>query len=313
MSPPETPSSAVHRTIPSGAARLEQLRARLRQRPLVGDGAMGTQLQSLGLAPGECGVRWNSEAAEKVAHVHRQYLDAGADLLTTNTFSGSALALAAHGLEARGRELNRLGAELARHVAGERAFVLGDVGPFGGLLEPYGDTAPEAAEAAFRAQSAALLEGGADAILVETMSDPAEATLAIRAARAEGADCVIATFTFQPTPAGHRTMMGNDVATVVRAAIEAGAEMVGANCGTGLSLDDYAMLAVELVAAAAGRPVIVQPNAGAPELSAGGIVYRTSAAGFGEAAQRFRAAGVRIVGGCCGTTPAHIAAVKASR
>jgi methionine synthase I (cobalamin-dependent) len=290
--------------------RTDQLRALLQQRVLVGDGATGTQLQALGLAPGECGLRWNVDAPDRVRQVHQRYLDAGADLLTTNTFSGTTLALAAYGLDAQADELNRAGAALAREVAGGRAFVLGDIGPFGGLLEPLGETPPEVAAAAFRRQAAALLEGGADALLIETMSDPAEAQLAIAAARDAGAACIVATFTFQHSPAGLRTMMGSDVATALHAA--AGADVVGANCGTELSLDDYARLAAELVAHAGGRPVIVQPNAGSPVVEAGRVVYRTDPAEFGRAAARFVAAGVRIVGGCCGTGPAHIAALAAA-
>jgi len=288
-------------------SRSTLLRALLRQRVLVGDGATGTQLQSLGLRPGDCGLLWNRAAPDLVREVHQRYLDAGADLLTTNTFSGTTLALAAHGLEARAAELNRAGAALAREVAGERAFVLGDIGPFGGLLEPYGETPPEVASAAFHSQALALIEGGADALLVETMSDPAEAALAVAAARAAGATCVIATFTFQHSPAGFRTMMGSDVTAALQAVTTA--DVVGANCGTELSLDDYANLAAELVAAAGGRPVIVQPNAGSPALEQGRVRYRTSAEEFGQAGARFASAGARIVGGCCGTGPEHIAAL----
>lgn len=292
-------------------SRSAQLRALLRQRVLIGDGATGTQLQSLGLRPGDCGLLWNCEAPDRVREVHQRYLDAGADLLTTNTFSGTSLALAAHGLETRAAELNRAGAALAREIAGERAFVLGDIGPFGGLLEPYGDTLPEAASAAFHAQARALLEGGADALLIETMSDPAEAARAVAAARAAGATCVMATFTFQHSPTGFRTMMGNDVTTALQAVSTA--DVVGANCGTELSLDDYARLTAELVTAAGGRPVIVQPNAGSPVLDQDRIRYRTSAEEFGEAGTRFFAAGARIVGGCCGTGPEHIASLAAAR
>lgn len=292
--------------------RTDLLRALLAQRALVCDGAMGTQLQALGLAPGECGMRWNTEAPQHVRAVHQRYLDAGADLLTTNTFSGTSLALAGHGLETRMAELNRAGAELARSVAGDRAFVLGDMGPFGGLLEPYGEIAAGVAADAFKAQAAALLEGGADAILVETMSDPAEASLAIGAARNAGAVCVVATFTFQHSPSGLRTMMGSEVATTLRAALDAGADIVGANCGTELSLDDYGRLAEQLVTLAENQPVIVQPNAGSPVLEQGKIAYHTAPAAFAAAAKRFLASGVKIVGGCCGTSPAHIAAVRAS-
>ena len=193
-----------------------------------------------------------------------------------------------------------------------RALVLGDVGPFGGMLAPLGDAEPEAVAAAFRAQAEALLEGGADAILVETMSDPSELALAVQAAREAGAPKVLATGTYQATPDGFRTMMGATVAEMVAAALEAGADVIGANCGTRLSLDDYLALVPELVAAARGRPVMVQPNAGSPELVQGSVRYPTGAPAFGAAAPRLVAAGARIVGGCCGTGPAHIAAIAAA-
>jgi len=295
-------------------SRTQNLLSTLAARPLQCDGATGTQLQSLGLQPGECCERWVLEHPDRVRLVHQRYLDAGADLLTTNTFAGTTLSLAAHGLDARAAEINRAAARLAREVAGERAWVLGDIGPFGGILEPYGETEPAAARAAFHAQAAALLEGGADAILVETMSDPAEAALAIAAASAAGARLIIATFAFQKTPMGFHTMMGADPAAAVEAALSAGAAVVGANCGTQLTLDDYAVLAAELIAAAntpaKNTPVIVQPNAGSPEHDPAtyAIRYAVTPEAFAAAAARYIALGARIVGGCCGTTPAHIAA-----
>ena len=291
--------------------RITQLRQTLARRPLLGDGAMGTQLQSLGLAPGAGGELWNTAHADHVRSVHQGYLDAGADLLTTNTFGGSSCVLANHGAGARVHELNLAGARLARGIAGDRAWVLGDIGPFGGMLEPLGDASPDAVTAAFRQQTAALLEGGADVILVETMSDPAEAALAVRAAKAAGAELVIATYSFQQSAAGFRTMMGTTVAAALAAVLAAGAEVVGANCGTELSLNDYVQLTAELAAAAAGRPVIVQPNAGSPRLADGQIYYDESAAQFAAVVPRLLAAGARIVGGCCGSTPAHIAAMAA--
>ncbi len=289
--------------------RVTQLRQTLARRPLLGDGATGTQLQQLGLAPGACGELWNATHPDHVRQVHQGYLDAGADLLTTNTFGGTSFVLAGHGAGARVRELNLAGARLARAVAGDRAWVLGDIGPFGGMLEPLGEASPDEVTAAFRQQTAALLEGGADVILVETMSDPAEAALAVRAAKASGAELVIATYSFQQSAAGYRTMMGTSVASALAAVLAAGADVVGANCGTELSLDDYVSLTAELVAAAAGRPVIVQPNAGSPRLVNGMICYDESAAEFAAAAPRLLAAGARLVGGCCGSTAAHIAAM----
>ncbi len=283
----------------------------LARRPLLGDGATGTQLQSLGLLPGACGEFWNTEQPDRVRELHRRYLAAGADLLTTNTFGGTTFVLSNHDAATRMHELNVAGARLAREIAGDRAWVLGDLGPFGGLLEPLGDTPAEDVTRAFAAQAAALLEGGAEAILVETMSDPEELGLAVRAARAAGALVVLATYAFQKSPTGFRTMMGTSVPVAIAAALAAGADVVGANCGTELSLDDYTRLTAELVDAAGATPVIVQPNAGSPVLRDGKISYAESAAEFAAAAPRLLAAGARIVGGCCGSTPAHIAAMRA--
>jgi 5-methyltetrahydrofolate--homocysteine methyltransferase len=290
--------------------RTESLRQTLARRPLLGDGATGTQLQSMGLAPGACGELWNAQEPDRVRELHRRYLKAGADLLTTNTFGGNSFVLGNHGAAARTRELNLAAARLAREIAGEAAWVLGDIGPFGGMLEPLGDTTEADAERAFAEQAAALLEGGADAILVETMSDPAEMTVAIRAARGAGAKFVLATYAFQKSAVGLRTMMGTTVADAVAAALAAGAAVAGANCGTELSLADYEKLTAELAAAARGTPVMVQPNAGSPVLRDGRISYAESAAQFAAAAPRLLAAGARIVGGCCGSTPEHIAAMR---
>jgi 5-methyltetrahydrofolate--homocysteine methyltransferase len=292
-------------------SRLSAFRAALARRPLLGDGATGTQLQLRGLAPGAAGELWNVDQPDLVQQVHQAYLIAGSDLLTTNTFGGSSFVLAGHGAATRVRELNLAGARLARETAGERAWVLGDMGPFGGLLEPLGEALPEEVTLAFRTQADALLEGGADLLLVETMSDPAEAALAVQAAKAAGAEFVIATYAFQQSAVGYRTMMGAGVPAALAAVIEAGADAVGANCGTELSLADYAKLTAELSAAAAGRPVIVQPNAGSPRLVDGRVCYDESAAQFAAAVPQFLPAGARIVGGCCGSTPAHIAAMAA--
>jgi 5-methyltetrahydrofolate--homocysteine methyltransferase len=290
-------------------SRTARLLDTLTRRPLLCDGATGTQLQLLGLKPGACGELWGVDHPERVQQVHSAYLAAGADLLTTNTFGGTSCVLGGHGAAGRVRELNLAAAQLARLVAGDRAWVLGDVGPFGGMLEPLGESLPEDVTPAFREQITALLEGGADAILVETMSDPAEAVLAVQAAKAAGADCVFATFTFQQSPRGYRTLLGTSAADALAAVLDAGADVVGANCGTALALADYEKLSAELVAAARGHPVIVQPNAGSPRLVAGKICYDESAAQFAEATPRFLGAGARIVGGCCGSTPAHIAAM----
>ena len=288
------------------------LLSELSRRPLVCDGAMGTQLFARGLTSGACGMLWNVERPGDVGGIHLAYRNAGCDLITTNSFGGSRFALKLHGLANRVTELNRAAAQVARAAAGDHGWVLGDVGPFGDFLEPVGDTTADELRAAFQAQMAALIEGGADAILVETMSDPAEAVVGIEAAKAcATAVPVIATYAFQKTAPGEfRTMMGTTAAEAVRRAVGAGAEIVGTNCGTGLSLDDYVELARQLVAAAGNATVIVQPNAGSPRTENGRTIYNATPEEMAATATRLLAAGVRIIGGCCGTTPNHLAAMS---
>jgi len=286
--------------------------------PLSCDGAMGTQLLARGMASGACGMLWNVNQSANVRAVHDDYRTAGCDLITTNSFGGSKFALERHGLAGRGAELNRAAAQLARQAAGEDGWVLGDVGPFGDFLEPVGDITADELREAFRAQIEALLAGGADAILVETMSDPAEAVVGVEAARVCDAKApVIVTYAFQKTGSGEfRTIMGTNVDEALQNALGAGANIVGANCGTALGLDDYAVLARQMIASAKGAPVIIQPNAGAPRVEGGKTIYDATPEQMAAATTEFLAAGVRIVGGCCGTTPAHLSAmarpVKAS-
>jgi len=281
-------------------------------RPLCCDGAMGTQLFARGLTPGSCGMLWNIERPGDVGGIHLAYCDAGCDLITTNSFGGTRFALEVHGMVDRCVELNRAAATVARAAAGDRGWVLGDVGPFGDFLEPLGDVSPEELQAAFQTQIYALMDGGVDAILVETMSDPTEAVVGVQAAKAcDPSMPVIVTYAYQKTGAGEfRTMMGTSVSEAVSRAIDAGADIVGANCGTDLSLDDYVELAGQLAAAAGQAKVIVQPNAGSPQIENGITVYRASPEEMATTARRLLDAGARIVGGCCGTTPAHLAAMS---
>lgn len=287
----------------------ESIVAAARQRVLLCDSAMGTALQQAGLEPGASGELWNLDHGDVVSSIHLANRAAGSDLITTNTFSGSAFALERHGLSGRMGDLNRAAAQLAREVAGPHRWVLGDIGPFGGFLEPLGEASEGDVLAAFRAQAEALLEGGADAIIVETMSAPEELRLAVRAAREAGAAEVLATATYEPGARGFRTMMGASPADMAAAALEEGAVAVGANCGTRLTLADYVVIARELHSAAPDAIVIVQPNAGTPRLQGADVVYDASADEFAAAARDLVAAGASILGGCCGTTPAHIAAL----
>jgi 5-methyltetrahydrofolate--homocysteine methyltransferase len=279
-------------------------------RPMLCDGGMGTQLIEAGMSTGECGILWNVENPDAIRAIHERYADAGCELLTTNSFQGSRVALEMHGLKERAAELNKAAAELARQAAGDRALVLADVGPFGGFLEPLGETTEDELLDIFMEQYGALKEGGADAALVETMSDPAEVGIAIKAARQTDPDWpILATLAYQKVGDGFGTMMGTGAAEATALALEHGASVVGANCGTELDLDDYRRLAEVLLRQAAGTPVMVQPNAGSPQRQGDSIVYPATPENMADIARQLAEAGVAIIGGCCGTTPDHLHAM----
>lgn len=284
------------------------------KRVLVCDGAMGTQLFLRGLKPGVCGELWNIERPADVRAIHAAYVAAGCDLITTNTFGATSTMLSRHGLDKRVAEINEAGAKMAREAAGDKAWVLGDVGPFGDFLEPAGEmTVPELTEI-FQEQIKGLRAGGADGIIIETMADPAEAIVATDVARAIGGDWpVIATFSFAISADGvFRTMMGLTPEQIVKAMVAAGVSAVGTNCGTGMSLADYLALAKELVAAAGNTPVIIQPNAGAPQQTESGIRYLATPADMADIVPTLMASVVKVIGGCCGTTPEHLKAMAAA-
>lgn len=287
----------------------EDLRQALRDRALLCDGGMGTQLLAAGLAPGDCGALWNVERPDAIEAVHRRYRDAGCDCITTNTFTASRTALTVHSLDKRAAEINHAAAAVARRAAGPGAWVLADVGPFGGFLEPLGDTTPDQLADIFHEQLSALKQGGADAAIIETMSDTAELAIAVKSAIDLDDWPVIATFAFQMAGDRFVTMMGTSVDTALKAAIDAGAHIVGANCGTGLTLEAYARLADELLAAAGGTPVILQPNAGAPTQKGGQDHYPATPNDMADLAESLIRAGIRMVGGCCGTTSDHLRAM----
>jgi len=279
-------------------------------RVLLGDGAMGTELQRAGLQAGQPGELWNLEQPARVEAIHRAYVDAGADLVLTNTFGANPWVLGRYALGGSLEAIARSAAELARRAVPPGVFVLGDIGPTGALLKPLGDATLEQFHGAFLRQAQALLAGGADGIIVETMSAIEEAVAAVRAARKAGAPFVIGSMAFDRTKdASFRTLMGVRPEFAARALVEAGAAIVGANCGTKMRVADFAQLTAALRSAVT-CPVMIQPNAGRPELAGGQTVYRLSPAEFAGAMRAVVKAGARIVGGCCGTTPAHIAAVR---
>lgn len=281
-----------------------------RERVLVADGAMGTELQAAGLEPGACGELWNVDHPERVQRVHERYRAAGAGVLLTNTFGSSRIGLARHDLAGRAAELTRAAVGIARR-AGGTAWVLGDIGPFGGFLKPVGDTPVAEAEDAFAEQARALVEAGVDGIVVETIGALDELLLAVRAARDAGAALVIGSVAFDATRAGIRTLTGATPEQAARALRDAGADMVGANCGTGLGMEDYAEIVRRYRATAPEQPVWVKPNAGQPHMAAGGdgVAYDASPRHLASAARLLVHAGAAVIGGCCGTTPEHIAAI----
>ncbi len=286
---------------------------RIAQRPLLCDGGMGTQLIEAGLTTADCAMVWNVDKPEVIRAVHQCYADAGCDLLTTNTFQGTRTALAMHGLSDAAPQLNAAGARLAAEAAGERAFVLADVGPFGGFLEPLGDTTEAELTDIFVEQFSALHEGGANVALIETMSDFNEVRIAIAAAKQVADWPIVATYAFQSAGDAFNTMMGAPPEDLMKQTLDAGASIVGANCGTGIDLDGYKRLAGAVVRGAGDAPVILQPNAGAPETDAAGVThYRATPEDMAAIVGDLLDVGVRIIGGCCGTTPDHLQAMGAA-
>jgi len=283
----------------------------LNRRVLLCDGAMGTELQAAGLEPGACGEAWNLDRPDAVLAIHASYVEAGADCLITNSFGGCRLTLARHGLGDRVREINEQAVALARRALGIRpGFVLGDLGPFGGLLAPLGEAEPERVRAAFLEQAEALVGAGVDAIIIETQTSLAELDLAITAARAAGApEVVIASLAYDLTRDGKelRTMMGVDPAQAAAGARDA--DVLGINCGTRIDARAAAR-AITTYRDLTGLPTMAQINAGQPELVGDTIVYRETPEGMAEQIPELLAAGVAILGGCCGTTPAHIRAFR---
>lgn len=287
---------------------------KLAVQPLLCDGAMGTQLIDAGLTTDTSGILWNVTNPAAIQTIHQNYINAGCDLIITNTFQGSSTALAMHNLADRTEELNKAAAQIARAAAdslNDTTYVLADLGPFGGFLEPLGDTTIEQLADIFTQQLSALHVGGADAALIETMSDPTEVATAIKAARSVAPWPIIATFTFNISGDNQfNTMMGTTVEQAMKSAIDAGADIVGSNCGTSLSLDNYLHLADQLTAAVPNTPVILQPNAGSPISVNGKLVHPATPEDMAQIVPKFLNSGIRIIGGCCGTTPTHLAAMS---
>jgi 5-methyltetrahydrofolate--homocysteine methyltransferase len=284
----------------------------LKTRVLLGDGAMGTQLQLAGLEPGGCGEAWNLDRPERVLAIQRAYVEAGSDCLITNTFGASRIMLERHDRGDETAAINAAGVRLAREAFGaRRGFVLGDMGPFGGLMEPYGDIAESRVREAFLEQAEALVGAGADAIIVETQTSLEELGLAIDAAKKVGAPCVIGSLAYDVMSdrSDLKTMMGispEEAAVFLR---ERGADVAALNCGTGVDVA-WAARVVERYRAVCDLPTMAQPNAGLPVLEKMRVVYKETPAEMAARLPELLATGVRVVGACCGSTPAHIRAFR---
>ena len=272
---------------------------------LVFDGAMGTQLEERGLHPGP---ELNVEAPEIVKEVHRSYVEAGADVLLTNTLMANRLALERSGEADRAEWYCAAGVRICREAAAGRAYVAGDMSSTGQLLAPYGDYSEEQFYEVFAEQAASLERSGADLLIIETMPDLAEAVVAIRACKSATSLPVVACMAFDPGAAGPRTMMGNDVESCARGMDGAGADAIGANCGA-ITPEQMAEIIAQM-RPLTGKPLIAQPNAGVPELAHGRAQFSLSPEAFAAGAVQCVEAGAQLVGGCCGTTPAHIAGLR---
>lgn len=275
---------------------------------LVGDGAMGTALQNAGLTDGGAPELWNVEHPDRIAEVLDSYAAAGAQFLTTNTFGGTKPRLAMHDLQDRVHELNKAGAQVARSVASnyDNIFVFGDVGPSGELMEPLGALSHDEAKGIFSEQIKGLVEGGVDAILIETMSDLSEVQAAVDAAHEVAPELpVVVTLSFDTNL---RTMMGVKPATAITEISKMGVRLIGANCGRGT--DEMRIVAAEMAEAKPdGIHILLQSNAGLPQLVGGEFVYTGTPHDMAEFARDMMALGINALGSCCGSTPEHTAAI----
>ncbi|MDA3929613.1 MAG: homocysteine S-methyltransferase family protein [Prolixibacteraceae bacterium] len=271
---------------------------------LISDGAWGTFLQQMGLQPGECPESWNLKYPDKVLKIAQSYIDAGSDMIETNSFGGTSFKLSNFGLQDQVFELNKAAAEISRKAAGPNKHVLGSIGPTGKMLV-MGDVSYEQLYEAFKEQALGLAAGGVDAIVIETMTDLEEAKAAVSASK-ENTNCeVICTMTFDKGPDGDfHTMMGVSPAEMVEQMVDAGAAILGANCGNGM--ENMIGIAAEIRKTNATIPLLIHANAGAPVYKNGETLFLETPEQMAGFVNELTSAGANIIGGCCGTTPDHI-------
>jgi len=288
--------------------RVEMVHEKIKQwtqnAPVILDGAWATQLQAQGLAIGDCPDEWNIKFSHRVEEIARKYVEAGSQVILTNTFGGNCFTLAKYGLENKVNEINRAGVEISKRAAEDHALVFASIGPTGKTLM-MDDTSEDEIKDAFTAQAQALAESGADAIVIETMSDPPEAKLAIKAAKSTNLP-VVACMVFDSGKHKDRTMMGTIPEQAAEELSSAGADVIGANCGQGI--EGFVSICRRLHAAT-DKPIWIKANAGLPELENGKAVYKTAPQEFAGYIPQLLEAGASFVGGCCGTTPDFIRAV----
>jgi methionine synthase I (cobalamin-dependent) len=296
------------------------LRKRIAQGVFLLDGAMGTQLLARGVAVGRCNENLNIESPEIIRDIHQAYINAGSDAILTNTFGANNFNLARHDLAFKGQEINQAAVRIARQSAGQDKYVLGDIGPTGCLLEPLGELKPDECRDAYKEQVKALIDGGVDGFIIETMTALDELTIAVEAVKSLSNELpVFASMSFDKTRNNFKTMMGVDVEKMVAKIIPLGVDAIGFNCGSA-SLDEYVELAKKFADAVKTIyknratsneqrvTILAEPNAGKPQLIDTKTVYTVGADDFAAAIEKIHAAGAGIIGGCCGTGPEHIRA-----
>jgi len=290
---------------------MEPILARMRKGEiLIADGAIGSLLMARAkdLVKGKCPEFINLSRPDIQEEVAGLYLEAGADIIQTNTFGGSPLKLSDYSLDDKTEEINRVAVESVKKVVGDNAYVSASCGPSGKMLKPFGDTEPEALSVSFTRQINVLIESGIDIVCIETMTDIREAVLAVKAARAiSPALPVIATMTFDLTPRGFFTMMGVNIERAASELEAAGADIIGSNCGNGI--ENMIKIAKEFKKYSR-LPLIIQSNAGLPEMKDDEVIYPETPEFMAAKSSELAAAGVSIIGGCCGTTPDHIRAIR---